>query len=513
VSTRVRIIAAVLVALIAVSAIAVVVSLNSLEPRLHSWVTSSLSESLDSEIELGRVHLGWVPLRLYGNNLTVRHHGRTDVPPLLVVSSFSVDLRPTEFWSSTIERVAVDGLEINIPPKDAATGKRPLPSASDSTDGSSGLIVKRMTATNTRLAVIPREQGKNAKVWDIYELDVRNLRADEPATFTASLINPIPYGKIESTGTFGPWQSDEPGTSAIGGEYQFAADLGTIDGLAGRLSATGVMSGTIEQISTRGETRTSDFRLTELNGISLPLQTSYDALVDGTKGDVELKRVDVTLGRSKLRASGMVEGTRGVKGKRVVVNVTSSATNLGELLRFVSNSGPPAAEGTLVIDAALDLPQGAAPILDRVELEGSVRAERVRFTNDGVQDKIDELSRKAQGRPSDESIDGVASRMATKFALRNGVFAYQGLSFNVEGAAIRLDGTHSLRSKSVDLSGVVLLNATVSKTQTGFKSFLLKPFDPLFRKNGAGTRLAIKVAGTQDQPKIGLELGKTLRGQ
>jgi hypothetical protein len=516
VSTRVRIIVAVLITLTTVGVIGLVVSANTLEPRLHSWVTSTLSESLDSEIELGRVHLDWMPLRLHGENLTVRHHGRTDVPPLLVVASFSVDLRPTELWSSTVERVTVNGMEINIPPKDPGTGKRPLPSPSGNTgdgDNSGGLVVNRMTATNTRLAVIPREQGKNAKVWDIYELEMQNLRAGEPATFTASLINPVPYGKIESTGTFGPWQSDEPGTSAIGGEYQFSADLGTIDGLAGRLAATGVMSGTIERIATSGETRTPDFRLTELNGVSLPLQTSYDALVDGTKGDVELTRVDVTLGRSKLRARGLVEGTKGVKGKRVVVNVTSSAADLGELLRFVSNSGPPPADGTLVIDAALDLPQGSAPVLDRVTLEGSVRAERVTFSNDGVQDKIDELSRKAQGRPGDASIDEVASRMATKFSLTNGVFTYQGLSFNVEGAAIKLDGTHSLRSKSVALSGVVLLDATVSKTQTGFKSWLLKPLDPLFRKKGAGTRLAITVTGTQDQPKIGLELGKTLRGQ
>jgi hypothetical protein len=152
-------------------------------------------------------------------------------------------------------------------------------------------------------------------------------------------------------------------------------------------------------------------------------------------------------------------------------------------------------------------------MLERVALEGSVRAERVTFTKDVVQDKIDELSRKAQGRPADASIDEVASQMAAKFALQNGVFTYRGLSFNVQGAAVRLDGTHSLRSKAVDLSGVALLEATVSQTQTGYKSWLLKPLDPLFRKNGAGTRLAIKVAGTQDQPKIALEIGRTLKGQ
>lgn len=517
-SRRARIILGVLIATIVVASIAVVLSIRALEPRLHGWVTSTLRKSLDSEIELGSVRLNWIPLRLHAERLTVRHRGRTDVPPLLVVSSFSVDLRPTDLWSSTVDHVKVDGLEVHIPPKDPDTGKRPFPSTGGSKSGNgsgsgSGVVVRRLTATNARLAVVPREAGKNAKVWDIFELDMKNLRSSEPATFTAALINPIPYGRIESQGTFGPWQSGEPGTSALTGHYTFAADLGTIQGLGGKLDAAGLMSGTIEQISTTGDTKTPDFRLTELNGVSLPLQTSYEAVVDGTKGDVELKRVDITLGRSKLRARGLVEGTKGIKGKRVIVNVTSQAGNLGELLQFVSKAGPPPADGTLVIDAALDLPQGKESVLSRVELEGSVRAERVKFAKDSVQDKIDELSRRGQGRPTDTSVDDVASQMATRFRLKDGVLTYRDLSFNVQGASVKLDGTHSLRTKSVNLTGVVLLDATVSKTQTGFRSWLLKPFDPLFRKNGAGTRLVITVAGTQDQPKIGLEVGKTLKGE
>ena len=360
---------------------------------------------------------------------------------------------------------------------------------------------------------MPREAGKNAKVWDIFELDMKNLRGGEPATFTASLVNPIPYGKIEASGTFGPWQSETPGDSPIGGEYTFAADLGTIEGLAGQLGATGAMDGTLDQIATRGETHTPDFRLTELDGASLPLNTSYEALVDGTKGDVELKRVDVQLGKSKLQARGVVEGTKGVKGKRVVVNVKSNSSDLGELLRLVSKAGRPAADGILTIDTALDLPQGKSPILERLALEGSVKADRVKFSSDAVQDKIDELSRRGQGRPTDAAIDDVASQMSTKFVLNKGVFRYQGLSFNVKGAQIRLDGTHSLRSKAVDFAGVVLLTATVSQTQTGYKSWLLKPFDPLFKKNGAGARLVITVAGTQDQPKVGLDFGKTIKGK
>jgi hypothetical protein len=165
-----------------------------------------------------------------------------------------------------------------------------------------------------------------------------------------------------------------------------------------------------------------------------------------------------------------------------------------------------------LIDTAFDLPQGKAPVLERVQLEGSVRAERVTFTNDAVQDKIDELSRRGQGKPKDTSIDEMVSQMSTKFALRDGVFTYQGLTFTVQGADVQLDGTHDLRARSLNLAGEVRLNATVSQTMTGFKSWLLKPFDPLFKKNGAGTRLVITVQGTQDQPKVGLDVGKTLRG-
>ena len=512
-SKRARVIVGILIGAIVAAVIGIVVSVRALEPRMHDWVTDNLSKALDSEIELGDVHVRWVPLQLHAHNLTVRHRGRTDIPPLMIVKSFIVDLKPTDLRSSTIDRVWVDGLEVNIPPKDPDTGKRPLPTGGgDAGTESSGFVIRELIASNSKMAVVPGNPNKEARVWDIYALTMKNLRAGEPATFTASVNNPIPEGKIEASGHFGPWQKQQPGTTALSGEYTFDADLGTIPGLAGKLAAVGTMAGTIEQISTTGQTKTPDFSLTELEGTNLPLQTAYDAVVDGTKGDVELKNVNVMLGKSQFEIRGLIEGTKGIKGKRVMVNVKSHSARLGELLRFVSKAEP-AADGTLSIDAAMDLPQGKQKVLERVSFDGWVRAERVKFSNDSVQDKIDELSRKAQGKPTDASIDEVASQMDAKFNMRNGVFTYQGLSFKVQGAKVQLAGTHSLRSKAVDMSGVALLDATVSQTQTGYKSWLLKPFDPLFRKNGAGTRLAIKVAGTQDQPKIGLELGRTLRGQ
>jgi hypothetical protein len=42
------------------------------------------------------------------------------------------------------------------------------------------------------------------------------------------------------------------------------------------------------------------------------------------------------------------------------------------------------------------------------------------------------------------------------------------------------------------------------RSRFGLRSFLLKPFDPFFRKNGV-TVLPIKVTGTRDQPSFGLD--------
>jgi len=521
-SRRLKIVMAVLLTIIVVASIGILVALRQLEPRLHTWITESLRQSLQSEITLGRVQLAWYPLKLTARDLTVRHRGRTDIPPLIVVASFTVDLRLLDLWSSTVEHVTVDGMEIHIPPKDDATGKRPIPrperdqgrgGASGGGDERGRLIVRRLTATNTRLAVIPKTQGKNPKVWDIFELEMDDVGGGASSRFRAALTNPVPYGRIEAAGRFGPWNASAPGASGLAGDYTFAADLGTIRGLQGQLNATGSMSGVLEQIATRGETRTPDFRLTALDGSSLPLTTTYEALVDGTKGDVALTRVEIMLGSSPLQAHGVIEGTHGLKGKRVMLNMTSKAANLSEILQLASKTQPPMARGTVTIDAAFDLPQGEADVIDRVALEGSISATRLRFADEAVQEKVDTLSRRGQGRPADESIDNVASDLTGQFALKNSVLTYRRLAFNVTGASIKLEGTHQLKPKTLALHGEVLLKASASNTLTGFKRWLLKPLNPLFRQNGAGTRVVIRVEGTQDHPKVVLELGKTLRGR
>ena len=479
------------------------------ESRLHAYIVNLLATSLESEVELGSATITWFPPRVRAQQLTVRHHGRRDVPPLIVLASFTANLSLSNLWNRVVDHVDVEGLEISIPPRVGTAPRLPHPKG-DGPRGGPRLFIRMLTAQNARVALIPGNQAKNPKVWDVDTLVLHDIAPYHPATFEANLINPIPYGLIASTGTFGPWDADEPGQTSLGGLYTFSAELDTIKGIAGHVDATGTMQGILERIETHGLTSTDEFRLTALHARSLPLKTTYDAVVDGTDGDVELTSVAITLGHSTLHARGKIEGATGIKGKRVVLNVTSQALDLAETLNLVMTSRQAPARGTLIVDAALDLPPGAADVIERLELAGSIRAESLRFTNDNVQDQVDTLSRRGQGRPTDFSIDAMPSKAVSKFTLSRGRLRFTNFTFQVEGATVDLNGTYALRSNALDFEGTVSLKASASQTLTGFKTWLLKPFDPLFRKRGAGAVLSMHVLGTADKPDVGFDLKKTL---
>ena len=482
-------------------------------PRLHDAVVSVVAGALESSVELGAARITFFPLQFRAESLVARHHGRRDVPPLLLVKSFVVDLSVAALWRRTIDHVAVEGVEINLPPRVGSGPRVPFDRGPSGSSRPSGVVIRRITATNSRLMLIPRESGKNPKVWDIYSLVLHDLGGGMLASFEASITNPIPFGTIEATGHFGPWQADDPSGTPVDGGYTFAADLGTIKGLEGHVDAKGTMKGVLEKIATSGDTSTEHFRLTRLHGSALPLTTRYEAVVDGTNGDVALTSVEIVLGLSTLHAHGAIEGTKGIKGKRVVLAVTSEKADLENLLRFLANPAKPPARGSVGLDAAFDLRQGDEDVLDRLTLSGTVHAEQLHFTDAGAQDQIDNLSRRGQGRPSDLSIDEMASRVRGAFALTKGILNLKELAFDVKGAAIRLAGRYALEPGTLDLSGEVRLIATASNTQTGYKSWLLKPFDPIFREGKTGTLLAIKIGGTADKPNVVLEIRRTLKGK
>ena len=507
----------VLAAIVLVLAAASSVIIGRLGPRLRAEVVRALESRMDAAVTLEafEAHL-WPRPGVSGGGLTLRHRQRPDLQPLVSVRQFSGDASWRGIFQARLNAVALDGLEVTIPPRRRQDMPSLVPRGNEieepPTDRSS-FAIARLTATNARLSILPRNPEKDPRIFDIFALEILDFTLVAPSQFTASLTNPVPEGYIETSGRFGPWNGEEPSETPVDGRFLFDADLGSIKGIAGALHAAGDFDGIIDRIAVSGTTDTPDFRIPKLKAAALPLATRFHAIVDGTNGDVQLDPVEARLAKSRFVAKGFVVGTKGIKGKRVLLDVTSMDARMEDILRLTVRGHPPAMTGAVTLSTSFDLPQGSQDVIDKLRLSGSVTIANAQFASDSVQGKVDELSRRAQGRPTDEGVARVPSTIHAGFTMARGTISLNNIAYSVDGATVDLAGAYALESGVLDFTGTVRLAASASETQTGHRHFLLRPFDPLFRKGGAGTRLAVRILGTVDQPKIGLDLGRTLKGR
>ena len=97
--------------------------------------------------------------------------------------------------------------------------------------------------------------------------------------------------------------------------------------------------------------------------------------------------------------------------------------------------------------------------------------------------------------------------MAGSFVLDDQVMTFRSLSFAVPGSGVDLVGSYDLDKDVLDFHGTLRLRAKVSQTMTGWKRWVLKPVDPFFAKDGAGTLLHIQVVGSARDPSFGRDRG------
>jgi len=104
--------------------------------------------------------------------------------------------------------------------------------------------------------------------------------------------------------------------------------------------------------------------------------------------------------------------------------------------------------------------------------------------------------------------DRVLSKLQGTFAFKSGLFDLRDIRFAVPGANVSMAGTYQLEQRVLDFRGELRMEASLSKAVGGVKSIFLKVLDPLFRKNGSGTVLPIRLSGTLDAPKFELDKGR-----
>jgi hypothetical protein len=200
-----------------------------------------------------------------------------------------------------------------------------------------------------------------------------------------------------------------------------------------------------------------------------------------------------------------------VKGRIVSLDVDMEKARIEDVMTMAVKSTPPPMTGALKLVTKFLLPPGEADVVDRLRLDGRFTMTGARFTNDTVQTRIMELSHRGRGQAPEAAKEKVTSNFAGRFKLADGSLSLPEVSFDVPGAEVQLAGAYGLKAETINFKGQLLLDAKISQTTTGVKSLLLKVIDPLFKREGGGSAIPIKIEGTRNEPKFGLDVGRVFK--
>jgi hypothetical protein len=495
------------------------------EPFIRDQALAYLRDRFDADVELASLRI-YMPkasplavllnrgrgssARVEAEGISMRYRDVPELPPLFKMKKvgFHVDLGSLFEESKTINLVTINGMEINVPPKgqrrsiaktDPAAGAQ---QTSEQPKSTPQVLIKEVKIADAKLTILPKDPTKNPLEFDIHNLRFESTGSGTAMKYDASLTNAKPPGEIKSVGTFGPWAKEEPGDTPLNGDYIFdKADLGVFSGIAGILHSTGNFEGTLSSINARGEASVPDFRL-KMSNNQVPLTTTFEVLVDGTNGNTVLKPVRARLGSTNFTTSGAVLKHEGQTRRTITLDVSMPNGDLRDVLRLAMK-GSPFMEGRLNLKTKVGLPPLSGKVREKLMLNGRFTVSNAKFLKSKIQDQIDMLSRRGQGQPKSEAIDEVVSGMKGVFLLENELLTFQSLTFGVPGADVDLAGTYNLDADMLDFLGSLKLVAKVSETMTGWKRWALKPVDPFFAKEGAGTFLRIAVTGSSRQPHFG----------
>lgn len=482
------------------------------QPILRTKIVDTLSARFKSRVELADLHV-WIADGVHVDGKGLKIFGVTDpnpwepgVQPLIEIGAFQFHSTVRSLFRDPMHvgTVYVSGLNMNIPPK----GDRQQIGSLHQRSAKIRIIIDQFVCTDAKLVINTPRPDKPPLEFDIKTLRMKDIGPGQSLPFDATLVNPKPQGDIQSTGTFGPLDLDNIRNTPVKGDYSFTnADLGTLKGINGILSSDGKYSGVLGRIEVDGKTDTPDFSL-DISGHRVPLHTEFHAIVDGTDGDTYLEPVNARVLRSSFTARGKVVRLKDVRGHDIELQVVLDRAFIEDLLKLGVKTDPPIMTGAIAMRASLSILPGEGDIASRLRLSGNFQIPQGHFTSEKIQGRIDSLSLRSRGEPKlaqEHYEENVPSDLQGTFRLDEGILSFSDLQFRIPGTHADLTGQYSLNGKTFDFHGNLQLKAKLSQMTTGWKSILLKPVDPFFQKNGAGTEVPFKISGTREEPHFGLD--------
>ncbi len=474
-------------------------------PYRYRNVKPLLESVLASKVTITHYHRTYFPdPGFVATELTLRRNAAQDLPPVgstraLMVQGSWMDLL---LFRKRVRLVDIAGLHVVIPAVGSRANHEDFPAGSSADFAGPSTVVAELHIHESLLDIMRADGGRYS--YPIRDLVIRNLRSGHTISYSVDMQNASPTGRIQATGRFGPLTPKNLGATPVSGRFTFSpVNLGEIGELRGTLSAEGHFSGALSAIEGFATASTPDFAVG--SGKPVALSGSLQCTVNGLDSDVILHQIVVKTGETVIDAGGEDRGSPKVAD----LDVTVARGRAQDLLRpFLQDEAPITGLVWLKAHAHVAAADRDAEFLQRLSVDGGFDVPDERLTNRATERTLSAFSQRAQeAKPSnDDDTSGssadVLSSVEGKVTIRDGMVSTKRLTFQIPGADANLNGTYNLRNGTVHLVGNLRMKSDISHTATGFKSFLLKPLIPFFKKKKAGAVVPIVVKGGPERYQV-----------
>jgi len=220
--------------------------LHLLWPFREADVRSNLSEAFSANVRFGSFHQKYFPPGCVAENIVFQRDD--DSARLAEIKRLTITTGLGGLLRHHVSLFRAEGMHITV----AAKGLRQNQLRKQTT-------IDKFVADDSVLE-IARKGSRPSLRFVFHSFSLNNLNGPGVTKFAAVFENPLPAGLIRASGQFGPWNSSDPSTTAVSGDYSLEnADLAVFHSIAGLLSSKGNFSGTFKQLAVEGSTRIPEF--------------------------------------------------------------------------------------------------------------------------------------------------------------------------------------------------------------------------------------------------------------
>lgn len=383
----------------------------------HQTIQSQLEKRLGRTVSLGKMHLGFFPVRFSAKDLVISDDPsfNPEVPFLKAQKiDVAVKLLPLlhkqiEVNSLTLQRPNIDLIkneagtwntaslghpeESQAQNRPAGPGQKnsqsaPEPSGPSRTSAAGEEVtLSELAIRDGQVSILDKQKNKNPSLYDHIDIRLRDFAPGTPFTVHAIAHMPGPGSEqIELQGKGGPVVRSDPALTPFDGTLDFKqvalgylaklASSPALNGVAGTLTGQTKIRGNSGKLTAQGEVRIQNGKV---QGIELgyPIQAQYDLTIDVQASLITMRSVSLKLGSTPFYISGNVNAKS--MPPQLDLNLKAHDASIAELMKLAAASGAVLAPGTN-LSGSVNLDVQARGVASRLALNGTISAANIEMT-------------------------------------------------------------------------------------------------------------------------------------